>query len=120
MKCILSVCVFLIQVCYSSLLFLRYGVLTEISVFSVKVCSWARRVLCAVIGCDSAGSHLRQTWSDFSHTVDHVAGALADVSYLADVTRAHGYSGSGSAVGHRTHQFPSKNRKRREGWRQQS
>lgn len=76
------------------------------SAFSVEVSSWARRVLCAGIGCDSAGSRLCQTWSDFSHAVDHVAGALADVSDLADMTRAHGYSGSGSAVGHRTHQFP--------------
>lgn len=41
-----------------------------------------------------------------SHTVGHVAGALAHVPDLADVTRTDGHAGSGAAVRHRAHQLP--------------
>lgn len=44
-------------------------------------------------------------WS--SHAVDHVAGALSDVSDLADVRRTDGDSSSSTAVRHWAHQLPS-------------
>ena len=41
-----------------------------------------------------------------SHAVDHVAGAQAHVSDLADVGEADGHASPRTAVGHRAHQLP--------------
>lgn len=41
-----------------------------------------------------------------SHAVGHVAGALAHVSDLTDVTQTDSYASSGAAVRHRTYQLP--------------